>query len=251
MKNLKKIITAISLSVICAVLSVCFLTGCGSNASLSEVESFVAKESTNNTLSKGYSFDINYFGIQGTGKIVFSEEGDMEFWINSFIKGDTVSENVLVDQYLKDGYYYYRKNKSDPYTRLEATEDLLEDFDDYIELADLNETIVGLLGELEEYDGHGLKTTKSEKNGVLEYNLSYKDKTGTLSFALKFEKTTAGYQLSSFSYDLSATDDDETVRIYIKIARFEGEIDFPEDLDTNFVDGSEDSSEVTESDQVA
>ena len=246
MKKSRKVFSLVALSFVAVALGVCCLTGCGSNVSVSDIENFVAKSSTQTEMTEGFKSELIVGDAVVTQHILFGESGveakvvmdvpeDVPYY------GGTLSAGY-VEIYIKDGYIYYRASKTDKYTRFSTDSTSAEEYVDItgiLESGEMSMTIQTFLSLFKEMEGNGLKITETEKGSRLTYNLSYKDTTGEVSFALVFEKISGGYKISNISLDMHAMD----VILHASFVATSEEIDFPADLETNVEEGTEGGSE--------
>lgn len=245
MKKSKKIFSLVALSFVAVALGVCCLTGCGSNTTVADVEDFIAKSSTQTEMTEGYKSELVIGDAIVTQHILFGEDGvEAKCLVNvpesTSYFGEVLSAGYM-EIYIKDGYYYYRENATDKYTRLstDSSSDSYMDITGILESREMSGRIETFISAFKEMEGYGLKTTKSEKNDVLTYKMSYKDSTGEMNFTLAFEKISGGYKISSFSVDMDAMGDSMT-------ATFEATneaIEFPADLETNIEEDTESGNE--------
>ena len=246
MKGKKKFLGFIALSFVAAAFGVCCLAGCGSNTTIADVEKFVEKSTTQTEMTEGFKSELIVGDAVVTQHILFGESGveakvvmdvpeDVPYY------GGTLSAGY-VEMYIKDGYLYYRASKTDKYTRFSTDSTSAEEYVDItgiLESGEMSMTIQTFLSLFKEMEGNGLKITETEKGSRLTYNLSYKDTTGEVAFALIFEKISGGYKISNISLDMHAMD----VVLHASFVATSEEIDFPADLEANVEEGTEGGSE--------
>lgn len=246
MKKVSKIFGLSALALATLTAGVFGLSGCGNKVKMAEIRNYVASEEVSNVMSAGYKVEMSLDGmsvdglatnnIAIKGVVDFREDEKMEAALEIGIPGENPFDNSnCQEQYLRGDYLYSRTGKVGKYTRQQvdwqALDTNMQDMvGEYTNLSDVTSILNQYLDIFAELEGQGLKITKTNKNGVLQYKLSYKDPTGRMSFVLAYKDN----QISKLKLDISASYMEKTASIYMNFELFEGEIEFPEDLDTNF-----------------
>lgn len=246
MKKSRKVFSLVALSFVAVALGVCCLTGCGSNVSVSDIENFVAKSSTQTEMTEGYKSELIIGDAVVTQHILFGESGVEAKCVMNVPESTSFFGEMLdagyMEIYIKDGYYYFRENETDKYTRLSTDSGSSGSYIDItgiLESREMSGRIETFISVFKEMEGYGLKTTKTEKNNLLTYKMSYKDSTGETGLTLVFEKISDGYKISSFSFDFEAMGE----AIDASFEATNEVIEFPADLETNVEEGTESGNE--------
>lgn len=244
MKKFRKIFGVAALAVATLTAGVVGLSGCGNKVMVGDIEKYVAQETTDNTMSKGYKFRINMSGSMGTdafegtmtGTVVFSGEEESKRLEMALIASTPASQSSspsYVETYVKSDYIYERASTTDKFTKIAAdfsdvTNEASDILSEYERMADLTETINQYLVACKQLEGNGLKITKSDKNGVLRYSATCKDPNGTFKFILEYKND----KLTKLSLDYKLTYTTSLV-IEMDFAAYTGAVEFPADLDEN------------------
>ena len=209
------------------------LSGCGNNASIAEVQEYVASDTTINSMDAGYKLKISMPGTNAEGVVSFSEEGELGFALKISAVNPETNQEVAGEAYLRGNEIFAREGSEGKYLKStvdfdDPTNDAMEGYAEFVQMADLSEYIDQFINVLKVAEGQGLKVSKSGKNGNVKYSMSYKDSTGKMSFVLEYKND----QITKFAYNVNAMGQ----VIVMEFELFTGDIadEYPADLDTNF-----------------
>lgn len=234
MKKFGKIFGVAALAVATLTAGVVGLSGCGNKVKVAEIEKYVTSEKVDNTLSDGYKVDISLNGITTKGQVSFKEDGTLECGMLVITPEMEEIPATYSEAYIKEGYLYQRESAEGKYIKTaidfeDQTSDIADQIAEYTQMADLSEVINEYLGSFKSLEGNGLKVTKTEKSGALEYKMTYKDTTGNMSFVLGYKDN----KIEKLSLYMKASLYGQTVTVKMDFEHFTGDVEFPEDLDTN------------------
>lgn len=232
MKKFGKIFGVAALAVATLSAGVVGLSGCGNKVKVNEIEKFVASESTVNSMDTGYKLKLQMpESISAEGVVSLKEDNKVDFALVVNVPATATTSATTAEAYLRGNEMFSREGGEGKYTKEildvdNPTSDISADLANLTQLADLTESIQQYLSIVKQMEGQGLKITKTDKNGVLRYKMTYKDTSGNLSFVLEYKDN----QLTKFAFNMNALGE----KIVMEFERFSGEIEFPADLDTNF-----------------
>jgi len=203
------------------------LSGCGNKVSVNDISHYVTKQTTDNTMSQGFKVRSYVDGARVEGVVVFKEGDTVELGLVL----EESSANTYEEVYIRGDEMFARESKTGSF--MKKTVDLSDVTNDESEvvamckqMADLNVQIQQFLQLCSQWEGSGLKITKTDKDGMLTYKLTYKDPTGNMSFELGYKND----KIAKLSFDMNAGH----ATVQMRMEAFSGEIVFPEELDTNF-----------------
>lgn len=231
MKKFGRIFGVAALAVATLTAGVVGLSGCGNKVKVNDIEKFVASESTVNSMDTGYKLKLQMPGsISAEGVVSLKEDNKVDFALVVDLSEVEVGATTA-EAYLRGNEMFSREGGEGKYIKEildvdNPTSEISSDLANLTQLADLTESIQQYLSVVKEMEGQGLKITKTDKNGVLRYKMTYKDASGNLSFVLEYKDN----QLTKFAFNMSALGE----KIVMEFELFSGEIEFPADLDTNF-----------------
>lgn len=249
MKKFGKIFGVAALAVATLTAGAVGLSGCGGNkVKMAEVENLVNAQTTINEMSEGFKLDLSINGVKTTGQVVFKEEGKIEFGIIAEVSDVPGTEDAYSETYLRGDYLYARESKTGKYTKVlvdttDVTNEASDMIAEYKDMADMSETIMEYINIFKTVEGHGLKLTKSEKDGVVEYTMSYTEPAGKTTFSLAYKDN----QVQKVYISATASLNGQNVSMVLSFEAYNGEVQFPADLDTNVEEtpeGGEEGGEV-------
>ncbi len=256
MKKFGKMFGVVALAVATITAGAVGLSGCGGNkVRMSEVETLVSSETTINQMASGYKLDLSINGVKTTGQVVFKDEGKMEFAIVADATGVQGAEDAYSEMYLKGDYLYMRESKTDKFRKTfvdlsDQTNDASDMIATYTQMSDMTNTIKQYIDIFKTVEGKGLKLTKVENDGVVEYNMSYTEATGKTTFTLAYKDN----QIQKVYVSANAQISGQPLNIVMSYELYNGEVVFPADLDSNveeLPEGGEEGGEIIEGEALA
>ncbi len=233
MKKFGKIFGVAALAVATLTAGAVGLSGCGNKISVADVQEYVASESTINTMDAGYKLKVDMTGMKASGTVAFKEDGELGFALKIEMPDPQTNETIQGEAYLRGNEMFAREGGEGKYLKStvdldDPASDAMEGYAELLQMADLSTYINQYLNIVKQMEGQGLKISKSGKDGVVNYSMTYKDASGKLSFVLEYKDN----QITKFAFNMSAAGQ----VMVMEFELFTGDIadEYPTDLDTNF-----------------